>query len=369
MNEALRQFGMALFFILAAGLLSWLSKILLGRFSKRLARRTGTTLDDLVLNWIETPVRSLILVAGIELALAQISSIPESWEESLNQLFFALYALFIYIFLYKLIGGLILWYGSEVAGKTETELDDRFLALFRRIALLALTVVVIITVLGRYGIEVSALVTTLGIGSLAIALAAQETLGDMITGFTIMIDQPFMVGDRVEIQDIDTWGDVVDVGLRSTRILTRDNRMVSVPNSVIGKGLIVNYSNPNTMYRVETHVGVAYGTDIERARQVMVDAIRAEKWVMKDKPIEALMLEFADSALLFRVRCWIENYVETRRIIDKMNTAIYQALNREGIEIPFPHREVRLAPGSAWSGARLPSGRSGETGIAAGESA
>jgi MscS family membrane protein len=195
---------------------------------------------------------------------------------------------------------------------------------------------------GRFGVEVSALVTTLGIGSLAIALAAQETLGDMISGFTIMIDQPFTVGDRVEIQDIDTWGDVVDIGLRSTRILTRDNRMVSVPNSVIGKGLVVNYSVPSTVYRVETHVGVAYGTDVEYARTVMVEAIRAEDWVMKDKLIEALMLEFGDSALIFRVRCWIEDYVETRRIIDKMNTALYLALNEAGIDIPFPQRTLRL---------------------------
>jgi small-conductance mechanosensitive channel len=345
MNDALRELGLALLIILAAGLLGWFSKILVGQISRRITGRTGTTLDDLIIESLQAPLRALILVGGLELALSQISSIPESWSTSLEQFFFALYAFFVFIFLYKLIGGLILWYGNEIAGKTETELDDRFLGLFRRIALLALTVVFIITVLGRYGIEVSALVTTLGIGSLAIALAAQETLGDMISGFTIMMDQPFKVGDRVEIQDIDTWGDVVDIGLRSTRILTRDNRMVSVPNSVIGKGLVVNYSNPNTMYRVQTHVGVAYGTDLERARNVMVDAIRAEDWVMKDKKIEALMLQFAESAMIFRVRCWIEHYVETRRILDKMNSALYRALHAGGIDIPFPQRELRLASG------------------------
>jgi small-conductance mechanosensitive channel len=118
--------------------------------------------------------------------------------------------------------------------------------------------------------------------------------------------------------------------------------MVSVPNSVIGKGLVVNYSDPDTVYRVETHVGVAYGTDIEQARSVMIEAIRAEDWVMKDERIEALFLEFGDSALIFRVRCWIKDYVETRRIMDKMNTALYQALNEAGIAIPFPQRDVHL---------------------------
>ncbi|MCP5097981.1 MAG: mechanosensitive ion channel, partial [Chloroflexi bacterium] len=139
-----------------------------------------------------------------------------------------------------------------------------------------------------------------------------------------------------------TWGDVTNIGLRSTRILTRDHRTVTVPNSVIGKGLIVNYSMPNTKYRVQTDVGVAYGTDIEFARQVMIDAIKQEDWVMQNERIEALFLQFGDSSLNFTVRCWIEHYVETRRIIDKMNTALYHALNENNIEIPFPQRDVRL---------------------------
>jgi small-conductance mechanosensitive channel len=198
--------------------------------------------------------------------------------------------------------------------------------------------------LGRFGIEPSALVATLGIGTLAVALAAQEALSDLIAGFLIMLDQPFVVGDRIAIQEIDTWGDVTEIGLRSTRILTRDNRMVTVPNSIIGKGLVVNYSDPSTVFRVQTHVGIAYGVDADHAREVMIAAIQAEDWVMHERPVEALMLEFGDFALKFRVRCWIEHYVETRRVIDKMNTALYRALNQAGISIPFPQQDIRLLP-------------------------
>ena len=342
MSLQLREFGLAVLILILAWLLSRLSKWIVQFISAKIIGRTRTRLDDVILAAADFPLRAVIIVGGIDMALAQISLIPANWNEPIDKLFFVVYFLIVYVFLYRLIGGLVFWYGREIASKTETELDDRYLDLFRRIALLVLSAVVLVTILGRYGIEVSALVTTLGIGSLAVALAAQETLGDMITGFTIMVDQPFRVGDRVELQDINTWGDVVDIGLRSTRIRTRDNRMVSVPNSVIGKGLIVNYSDPNTVYRVETHVGVAYGTDIERARSVMIGAIHAEDWVMKDERIEALFLEFGDSALIFRVRCWIEDYVETRRIMDKMNTALYRALNEAGIVIPFPQRDVHL---------------------------
>ncbi len=342
MSLQVREIGLAVLIVVLAWLLSRLSKWIVGFVSTKVIGRTHTHLDDTVLDAADFPLRAVIVVGGIDLALDRISLIPASWHGAIGDLLFVVYFLIVYLFLYRLIGGLVVWYGREVASQTETELDDRYLDLFRRIALLVLSVVVIVTVLGRYGIEVSALVTTLGIGSLAVALAAQETLGDMITGFTIMVDQPFKIGDRVELNDINTWGDVVDIGLRSTRIRTRDNRMVSVPNSVIGKGLVVNYSDPNTVYRVQTQVGIAYGTDIERARSIMIAAIRAQDWVMQDERIEALFLGFGPSSLDFTVRCWIEHYVETRRIIDKMNTVLYQALNEASIEIPFPQRDVHL---------------------------
>ncbi|MFQ5399855.1 MAG: mechanosensitive ion channel family protein [Anaerolineae bacterium] len=345
MKPVVSDLLVAVIIVLVAWLLSRASASLLNLARRKLISRTQTQLDDVALEAAEFPLRGVILVGGLEIAISRLRFFPADWSVDIDRVFFVLYFVLVYILLYRLIGGLVNWYGREVAYKTETDLDDRFLALFRRVGLLVLSTVAIIIVLGRFGIEVSALVTTLGIGSLAIALAAQETLGDMISGFSIMLDQPFKVGDRVEVLDIDTWGDVVEIGLRSTRILTRDNRMVSVPNSVIGKGLIVNYSVPNTMYRVQTHVGVAYGTDLEMARKVMVDAIRAQDWVMKEERIEALMLEFGESALIFRVRCWIENYVETRRILDKMNSALYKALNEAGIGIPFPQRELRLASG------------------------
>jgi small-conductance mechanosensitive channel len=308
----------------------------------KLVDRTSTLLDDVVLRAAYFPAQAVLMAMGTELALVQISTIPASWRGPIDRIFFALYALLAFLFVYRLLDGLIDWYGREIVHKTDTRLDDLYLDLFRNLALFLLTTIAVIVVLGQYGIEVGALITTLGIGSLAFALAAQDMLGNVISGFTIMIDQPFKVGDRVEILDIDTWGDVKEIGLRSTRIRTRDNRMVSVPNKVIGNGLVVNYSDPNTVYRVQTAVGVAYGTDIEKARRVMIDAIRAEAWVMRERRVEALFLGFGASSLDFTVRCWIEHYVETRRIIDKMNTVLYHALNEAGIEIPFPQRDLHL---------------------------
>jgi len=219
--------------------------------------------------------------------------------------------------------------------------------LLRRVALILVTLIATIILLDRFNVEVSGLVATLGIGSLAIALASQAALADTVSGFVIMLDRPYRIGDRIEIQELGTWGDVEDIGLRSTRIQTRDNRMIIVPNSVMGKSLIVNHSYPDSQYRIENNVGVAYGTDIEKARAVIVAAVRKVEGVLTDQPVEALFLEFGESALVFRIRWWLDSYTDTRRMFDRVNTAIYKALKDASIEIPFPQRVLTHKGSSA----------------------
>ncbi len=342
MFSELSNLAIALIILLGSLLLSWIAGLVLEFAINRFAKRTTTTLDDAVLKAVKGSVRVAIVVAGVQLAVRQLTLFPDSWQANLDSFFFISYLFIVYIAVYRLISGLADWYGSEVTQRTETDLDDKFISFFRALANILITIIAIIILLGHFGIEPSALVATLGISTLAVALAAKETLSDVISGFMILLDEPFAIGDRIEVQDIDTWGDVTEVGLRSTRILTRDNRLVTVPNSVIGKGLIINYSNPSTVYRVETHVGIAYGTDVDFARKVMIKALLAEDWVMKEKPVEALLLEFGDSALIFRVRCWIKHFVETRRVIDKMNSALYKGFNKTDIVLATPQREVRL---------------------------
>ena len=243
---------------------------------------------------------------------------------------------------WRVIGSIFDWYGEEIAPRMESDVYKQIFPFLRRLVFILLAIIAAIIILDYFNIEVSALVTTLGIGSLAIALAAQAALSDTISGFSIMLDRPFRIGDRIEIQELDTWGDVVDIGLRSSRIRTRDNRMVIVPNSLIAKSMIVNYSYPDTQYRIQIEIGVAYGTDIELARKTIIDAVRDVEGVLPDKKVEALVLQFGDSAMIFRIRWWLESYVDTRRMFDKVNTAIYNALEEAGIESPFPQQDVNF---------------------------
>ena len=111
---------------------------------------------------------------------------------------------------------------------------------------------------------------------------------------------------------------------------------------MIEKSLVVNHSFPDTYYRIEMEVGVAYGTNLDFARETLVDAIHSVPGVLTDRPIDALFLNFGDSALIFRLRWWIENFIETRRMFDLVNSAVYNSLRKADILIPFPQREIRI---------------------------
>ncbi len=340
-GEQWLNIGISLIIVVVTVLLGrWFIRLILERVVRKLTQKTKTTLDEALVDAARAPLYMLAVVLAFDIALERLNFLTETWSEGLGDLFYILYFVIGLIFAWRFVINFFDWYGREIAVKTETDLDEQLFPFFRRVALIVLGAIAIITLLGHFDVDISAMVATLGIGSLAIALAAQDSLSDTISGFLIMIDRPFRIGDRIQIMDLDTWGDVLDIGLRSSRIRTRDNRMVIVPNSLIGKSLVVNYSYPNDQYRLQVHVGIAYGTDVELARNTMIEAVKRVEGVLPDRKVEALFLEFGDSALIFRVRWWLDSYVDTRRMFDRVNTAIYNALNEVGIEMPYPQIEV-----------------------------
>ena len=339
--EQWMDIGLAILIFIATVFLGrWIITLIFTRVIRRLTGFTKSTLDDAVLDAIAPPLYWLAVIYAFQFSTNRIGFLFKELHLDLDAMYFVLNLVIGLAVALRLVGNISNWYALRLAQTDKVELSEQLMPFLRRIINIIMVVIVIIMLLGYFKVDVSGFVATLGIGSLAIALAAQAALSDTISGFVIMIDRPYRIGDRIELQDIDTWGDVVDIGLRSTHIRTRDNRMVIVPNSVIAKSLIVNHSYPDTQYRIQNHVGVAYGTDIEKARKVIIDAVKTVDGVLPDRPVEALFLEFGDSALTFRVRWWLDSYVDTRRMFDSVNTAIYKALNEADIEIPFPQRVV-----------------------------
>ncbi len=308
----------------------------------RLARRTGTDLDDVLLAQAGPGLRWLVVVATLDFATTRLGVLSADLKTLLGDIYYVVALLLTFSIAWRSVEVVERGYQRrfEEAGR-EGEMAP-VITLLVRMGRVVLALVGVIILLDHFGVNVTAFATALGLAGLAFSLAAQETIKDAIAGFIILVDRPFRIGDRIEIQGEGTWGDVSDIGLRTTRIRTRDNRMVIVPNSVISNNQVINYTFPDPRYRTETRVGIAYGTDIEMARSVIADAVRCVEGVLPDKPVDALYAEMGDSAMIFRVRWWVETYADTRRIEDQVLTSLQHALDAAGIECPFPTQSVNL---------------------------
>jgi len=313
---------------------------LIRRVLPRLFEKNNIKLGNEIINKVGEDIRWVAMLIALNYAVTRLIFISAEVKKITTDIFFTIMIWFATHAIFKLID----LAETESRKKTESgEQVDRItpvITLTTRILKVLASLRAITVLLSYFGINVSGLLTVLGLGGLAFSLAAQDTIKDAIAGFIILIDQPFRVGDRIEIEEIGTWGDVVDIGLRTTRIRTRDNRMVIVPNSIIGSNQVINYTYPDPRYRIETHVEIAYGTDIEFARQIIIDTVKGLPGVLQDKPVDALYIEMADFAMKFRVRWWIETYIDTRRMMDHIHTALDQAFTASGIDSPYPTQYV-----------------------------
>jgi MscS family membrane protein len=309
-------------------------KWLIYRGVKEILKRTSLESAEAFLDEIRPQINWLILTIALQLSLARLVFLGSGLRVLLYSVFFIAYLTIITIFLWKIV-----IFGTDThLRRSRTEEDIQRLGpiylVVRRIAEFLLLVGYVSIVLSFMGIDITAFAAALGIGGLAISLAAQDTLADAIAGFLILLDQPFRVGDRIEISGLGTWGDVVEIGTRSTRIRTLDNRLVIVPNSAIAKDQVVNYTFPDPRYRVQIEVGIDYDSDLKLARETAIHAVSQVEGVLQDKPVDALFVDFGDNTIIFRIRWWIDSYVDTRRMFDKVNEALLKGFKEANINMP-----------------------------------
>jgi len=308
----------------------------------KMVARTKNKYAGIFLEKIRSQITLVIVVIGAQMGTSRLPFIDALIKLWLGRVYTTIFVVAATVILWRLLDTLVEWYQHDIESHEDRQQVDTILLLMHRVGRALLVMISIITLLSLFSVNVNALIAALGVGGLALSLAAQDTLSNVISGIMIMLDQPFRVGDRIEIQNLGTWGDVVDIGLRSTRIRTRDNRMVIVPNNTISTDQIVNYTYPDPRYRIQIEIGIGYGQDLEMVRKVLVDAVREVEGVLPDKPVDALYETMGDSAMIFRVRWWIHSYVDTRRMFDRVNTTLQSALDAAGIKCPFNTLDINI---------------------------
>lgn len=308
-----------------------------------ITRLTPSKRDDEFAAVVRNQINLFISVLIIDFATRRLLFIPVIWKAILNQLYFALYVFTATWVLWKLIDLLFTWHQDETVPEGEVDTNESLRILFKRLMYGLLVIVAITMVLNNFGVNVTILLAVLVIGVIAFFLAAQDTLTDMIYGFIVLFDRPFRVGDRIEIQGLGTWGDIVNVGARTTRIRTRDNRLVIMPNSLIGKNQVINYSYPDPHYRVQTEVDIEYGYDPERVSQVIVKAVPTAQGVLQDKEVDTLVMKIGKSGLKLRVRWWIDTYGDANYVFDRVHRALYAAFEEAGIEMSLDAYDLNVS--------------------------
>ncbi len=310
-----------------------------------LIRRTGIEVADVFLKKIENQLRWLVVVILASFATFRLSFLSEGAVRLSSALYFTL-GLWIAVYIvWELISYAIQLYEDKITEDHGETAIESMLPVLKKTAHVILLMVGIIIWLDNFGVNVTALIAALGIAGFAVSLAAQDTIADAISGLVILLDQPFRVDDRIEIESIGAWGDVVEIGTRTTKMRARDNRMVIVPNSVISKNEIVNYTYPDPQYRIQLDIGIGYGTNIEEVSAIIIDAVRQIEGVLPDMPVDAIYNEMGDSAMIFRVRWWIASYTGKRKMYGLVNTALQNALDAAGVDMPFPTHTTNLEIG------------------------
>ncbi|MEN8238901.1 MAG: mechanosensitive ion channel family protein [Actinomycetota bacterium] len=326
----------ALAIVVAFALLARLADWLLTGFLRRIAARSKTQFDDRLVDLIHRPIFVTVVLVGLILATYRLDLSPTVERSTVlvaQTILVVVWASFAVRFSRLLLG-------------TMRRSPDRFQIVQRSTEpLLSNASAVVFFVVGIYAIlviwdiNITGLVASIGIVGLVLGLAAQDTLSNLFAGVAILSDRPYEIGDFI-ILDSGERGEVTKIGLRSTRLLTRDDVEVTIPNGVMGATKIVNEAGGPPQYRVRAAVGVAYGSDIDEVVAVLTDIAESHPHTLHDPEPRVRFLAFGASSLDFELQCWIERPVDRGLVLHELNSEIYRRFAAHGITIPFPQQDL-----------------------------
>ncbi len=326
--------------VLLYALLAKAVDIVVNRILKRfVATLTVSELDDRIINILHGPIVLTVFLAGIIHAVTMPPVLTSPWD-----FFFpaatksvALVAWTIAVLrLFVLLGEHHLQ-GIVERGKVGADL---FL-LLKNVVRVIISVSALLWLLSIWKVNLAPLFASAGIAGIAVALAAKDSLANFFGGISIFADRTFKVGDYIIIDDAQR-GEVVEIGVRSTRIMTRDDVLITIPNSVLAASKIVNESAPIPRFRIRVPVGVAYGSDIEQVEEVLLAVVAANDAVVAEPRARVRLRAFGASSLDFELLCWVEEPSLKGLVTHDLLKATYRAFAEKAISIPFPQQDIYI---------------------------
>jgi MscS family membrane protein len=335
------DYPIAVFFVVVSISLI-LSKIATGILTAVLTqftRRTKIHWDDKINSLLSLPVFWTLFLLGI-----LISVIPLKLTQASSGIMQSLVATILILlwsaFTLKLV--VIVLRAASLNAHEQSLVRAQTRPLFQNLAYIFVFVLAIYLLFTSWNIDMTAWLASAGIMGIAIGFAAKDTLANLFAGVFILADSPYKIGDYV-VLDSGERGMVTHIGIRSTRLLTRGDVEITIPNAIMGNTRISNESGgPHEKYRLNVKVGVAYGSDIDLVKELLMTVATNEKEVCEIPEPRVRFRSFGDSSLDIELLCWVEIPEVRGRILDVLNTTIYKSFNANGIEIPYSKHDLYI---------------------------
>jgi len=313
-----------------------IAHIILVKYVRRIAARTKTDIDDIILKIVTKPVCIFIMFAGFYFALGSLSGL-EKYSAEIGGIFFVGSILLLSLIVSRILGVLVSHW-LRVQKKYE-----KMPKLMGNVVAIVIYLMAFLMILDHFDIEINPLLAAFGLGGLAIGLALQNTLSNFFAGLHIITDRPINFGDYIEIEG-GTSGFVEDIGWRSTRVRTLPNTLVIVPNSKLAESVIINNSQPVLEMSVVVQCGVAYESDLEKVERVTIDVA---KQILETVPGAVKTFQplvryhtFGDSNINFSIILRVEEPATKYIVTHEFIKALKKRYDREGIEISWPVRKI-----------------------------
>ena len=340
-TEFLTKYELLLFLVYL--LLSFIAAIIIDKIFilviKRIVGKSKTDIDDKLVETLHPAVYNTILYMGFYLAMNTLT-LPDKVTFLSSGIIKSILVIYWSLGLFRSFIIIINWASNKDSKRAL--IKKKTLPLFDNLGKIIIFLFSIYFIMLSWGINVTAWIASAGILSVVIGFAAKDTLGNLFAGIFIMADSPYKEGDYINL-DTGERGYVRDIGIRSTRIQTRDDIEITIPNSVIANSKIINESGgPHENERIRITIDVAYGSIIEDVKNIMNNIAETSNNVCKDPAPRVRFREFGESGIRFQLLAWIEKPELRGRVIDELSTEIYNSFNSNNIEIPFPQRTIHI---------------------------
>ncbi len=317
-------------------------------YLSNMVRKTDTPYDDIILAKLEYPVSLIIIFVGFEVTLDYLGFT----DTLLVRISRSVLVVIIMHLLTTLIDNLIEYWERKWHKHSKSYIDDSIFTVAHnasKVLIVVVSIMVLLFIWGFDGDELKALLLSLSVMGVILGFALKDALTNVISGISIVTDHTFKTNDLIKL-DTGEMGVVTKIGLRSTKIQTFDHEIVTIPNSVLATAKILNYSQPDHMLRLVIPVSVEYGSDPKKVRKILLDYIKKKDFVVNPEKANVRFIEMGEYSIKFHLIFHIDDYKKRFDIQSDVTTEVYEILNKNNLDIPFPTRTIYVKNGKIRSG-------------------